>query len=238
MVSGEFSAFKDPSVTSNQTCYFVPSKSAVVGLLGAMIGIERSSKLDDIYGENYIKFFKQIKIGLEFKTVNPRKIVFFTNHRSLKAAKTKPYKTELVENPIYEIYVKTNEELFSKLQQVLTHKNFVYSPYLGHAYCPTVISDLTTLDVEYMKPDGQTKCVILDPSEIFDSMSITLQEKSNDSSLIVERHLHHFIKDDKLESRVFKYWIPTNGSEFIIDKYSKNNFTEFVGINNNVVCLY
>ena len=42
-LSGEFAEFSDPSVTSNQIVYFIPSKSAVIGIIGAIIGIKRAS---------------------------------------------------------------------------------------------------------------------------------------------------------------------------------------------------
>ena len=103
-MSGSFAAFRDPSVTSNQTVYYIPSKSAVVGILGAMIGIKRSDQLGDIYSQEYLDFFKQTSIGIQLESI-PKKVVYFTNHRSLKKAKTKPFKTEVVENPRYTIYV-------------------------------------------------------------------------------------------------------------------------------------
>jgi CRISPR-associated protein Cas5h len=239
-VSGAFAAFRDPSVTSNQTVYFIPSKSAVIGFLGAMIGVERSSKLEEAYGKNYMEFFKQTRIGLQFETENPRKVTFFTNHRSLKEPKTKPYKTELVENPKYTIYVKTKEPYFSKLQTAIKKNDFVYSPYFGHAYCPATVSGLKILDAEIVEPEGKiTKCIVLDESETYDiSFNLQLRGQSNNSTLIIERHLYHFSTDEKLDKRVLKHWIPTNDSEFEIYSYSGGQLSEFVQINGKVVCLY
>ena len=41
-LSGDFAAFSDPSVTTNQTVYFIPSKSAIIGLIGGLIGVRRN----------------------------------------------------------------------------------------------------------------------------------------------------------------------------------------------------
>ena len=41
-LEGDFAAFKDPSVTTNQTVTVIPSKSALIGLLGALLGVKRS----------------------------------------------------------------------------------------------------------------------------------------------------------------------------------------------------
>lgn len=239
-IAGAFAAFRDPSVTSNQTVYFIPSKSAVIGLVGAMIGIERSSNLGEIYSKEYLSFFSETKIGIQFESKNPRKIVYFTNHRSLKEAKTKPYKAELVENPKYTIYVKTNEPYLGKLHNAIQKNEFVYSPYLGHAYCPAAVFDGKLVDTTEVEPEGQkTKCVVLDESETYDeSFEVKFEAIQENSSIIIERHLHHFIRDNNLERRVLKHWIPTNDSEYEIKSYSGGNLSTFVKIDDNAVCIY
>ena len=239
-MSGAFAAFKDPSVTSNQTVYFIPPKSAIVGMLGAMIGVERSNSLDVAYGQNYLDFFKNTRIGMQLETKNPKKVTIFTNHRSLKEAKTKPFKTELLENPKYRIYVKTEEPHYSQLESALKKNQFKYSPYFGHAYCPASVSDVQTHSVENIDPEGGiTKCVVLDESETYDlKFKITLKKAETNSSIMIERHLHHYFEDDKFEKRVLKHWIPVNQSKFKIDEYSTSQLTEFIKINDLIVCLY
>jgi CRISPR-associated Cas5-like protein len=53
-ISGSFAAFRDPSVTSHQTVSFIPSKSAVIGIIGAMIGVKRSNSLAELYSQEYL----------------------------------------------------------------------------------------------------------------------------------------------------------------------------------------
>lgn len=239
-ISGNFAAFRDPSVTSNQSVYFIPSKSAIVGLLGAMIGIVRSNRLGEIYSSEYLDFFSKTRVGIHFITKNPKKIVYFTNHRSLKEAKTKPYKTELLENPTYLTYVQTDEQNLEKLHSSIRKNDFVFSPYLGHAYCPAVISNANIFDSKTMEPEGsKTKSVVLDESETYDpSFEISLSRIAETSSVIIERHLHHFFQNGNLERRVLKHWIPTNDSEFEIKRYSGGSLSEFVAVDDSVVCLY
>lgn len=239
-VSGAFAAFRDPSVTSNQTVYFIPSKSAVIGMLGAIIGVQRSSNLDETYGKSYVEFFKETRIGLQLETEKPRKVVFFTNHRSLKEAKTKPYKTELFENPKYKIYVKTEESYFTKLEKAMKNNDFVYSPYFGHVYCPATVSDSEILESELVDPEGETtKCVVLDESETYNpGFDLRLRGATNESSVIIERHLHHYFDNGSLDKRVMKHWIPINDSEFEINVHSGGKLSEFAKIDKHVVCLY
>ncbi|MEX0639781.1 MAG: CRISPR-associated protein Cas5 [Nitrosopumilaceae archaeon] len=237
-ISGSFAAFRDPSVTSNQTVYYIPSKSAVVGILGAMIGIKRSDQLDDIYSEEYLDFFKQTSIGIQLESI-PKKVVYFTNHRSIKEAKTKPFKTEVVENPRYTIYVDTEKKYFEKLSSVLTKNEFVYSPYLGHAYCPASIFDAREMDAKVIDSvDEKTKCVVLDESETYDPNFTLKMIPTDDGSLMIERHINHFFNGEKFDGRVLKHWIPTNDSVCKIERDSPRKLSKFYKIGEYIVCMY
>lgn len=246
-LAGHFAAFRDPSITTAQSVYYIPSKSAIIGLLGALIGVQRDTNLGEIYGKEYLEIFSATKIGLSFNS-KPKKVVFFTNHRSLKEPKTKPFKTELVESPNYTIFVKTEEQIFERLEKAIKNNEYSFSPYLGHVYCPAIVSELQVHDAEETESNDKiTSCVILDESETFQDDSKTFQDDStffnlqpldeNNSRVIVERHLHHFILNDKLERRVLKHWIPVGGS-FRIERDEKRKLSYFVRIKDKIVCLY
>ena len=238
-ISGAFAAFRDPSVTSNQTVYYIPSKSAVVGILGAMIGVKRSDSLGEIYSEEYKEFFKNTKIGIQFES-EPRKVTFFTNHRSLKEPKTKPFKTELVENPKYTIYVITDDENSKKLSNAIKKNEFIFSPYLGHAYCQAAVSDYEEIDAQEIdSKDKKTQCVVLDESETYNSdFELRWIQSSQDESVIIERHIHHFFNDEKFDGRVLKHWIPVNKSELKIKEDRARRISKFYKIESHVVCMY
>lgn len=242
-ISGPFAAFRDPSVTSNQTVYYIPSKSSVIGILGAMIGVERDNSLGEMYGKNYLDLLTETKIGIKMLSNPekiPKKITLFTNHRSLKEPKTKPFKTEILENPEYEFFVYTNEAYFEQIKRSIEHNQFVYSLYLGHAYCPATISELNEIDLRETNPMGQeTDCVILDESETYrDNFAFRLEQIDNSkSTVIIERHLHHFMSNGKLERRVLKHWIPI-GSRYEIKGMPKPELSTFVQYDGKVVCMY
>jgi CRISPR-associated protein Cas5 subtype I-B len=238
-LTGQFASFRDPSVTSNQIVYFIPSKSAVIGLLGAMVGVKRDNSLDQLYGQNYLELFSKVKIGIRFES-QQRKITYYTNHRSLKEAKTKPFKKELVENPAYRIFVYTDESMFEKLRESIFNNNFVYTPYLGHAYCPAVISDPKIHPTEETSPEGeQTSCVILDESETYkDDFTFKLSPLKDEASVIIERHLHHFYRGSVFEKKVLKHWIPVNFSFYRIDRDDVRDLSKFYKVEDEVVCMY
>jgi CRISPR-associated protein Cas5h len=238
-ISGAFAVFRDPSVTTSQTVYYIPSKSAVIGLLGALIGIRRSDKLGELYSNEYLGFFKNTYIGIQFESP-PKKIVYFTNHRSLKEPKTKPFKTEVVENPKYTIYVSTNNDQLEKLFITLTKNEYAFSPYLGHAYCPASICNVKKIDAETVNPEEEkTRCVVLDESETYNPGFVMKGEVITEGSVIIERHIHHFFnKEEKLDGRVLKHWIPTCGVEFEIKRDSKRDLSKFYKMGDQVVCMY
>lgn len=240
-ISGEFAAFRDPSVTSNQTVYYIPSKSAVIGLLGAILGVERDHSLGEIYGGDYIKLFKKTKIGMELES-DPRKISFFTNHRSLKEPKTKPFKTEVLVSPSYRIYVKTDDSIMDTLYAALKENDFKYPPYLGHAYCPARISDAKMQEIAVF--DGrkfETSSIILDESETYNTrFSVTAEPVNDNSRIIIERHLHHFFENEKLERRVLRHWIPARGSAYEVRISEKPKLSSYYSLQDGgkVVCFY
>lgn len=239
--TGAFSAFRDPSITSNQTVYYIPSKSAIVGILGAIIGIPRSNKLGELFSKEYLEFFKNVKIGLRFES-EPKKTVFFTNHRSLKEAKTKPFKTELVENPVYTIFVDVENEIYEKISNALVKNEFVYPPYLGHAYCLAKISNFKQIPVKKIEDvqGCETQSVILDESKEYEQITDFKPEVSTGTiNAIVERHIHHFFDDnDKFDARILKHWIPTNNTSLTIRQKTYKKLTRFYQVENHVICTY
>lgn len=241
-LSGNFAAFRDPTVTANQTVYFIPSKSAVIGLLGAILGVKRSHNLDKRYSDEYLKLFKMTDIGIQLCN-NPKKITLFTNHVSLLESKTKPYKTELLESPEYLVYVHSSDEYMEKMTKVISEKNFMFSPYLGHAYCPARIDNLSTYSCNKVTdPLGlNTKCVIIDELDFKDNKSFlrVAETEGTDHKIIIERHLYHFFDNGTFNMRVIRHFIPIGGTEWSIKtpKY-ETRYSNFVELDGKIICLY
>ena len=247
-LEGDFAAFKDPSVTTNQIVYTIPSKSAVIGLIGALIGIDRPNSLKEAYSSDYLTLLKSTSIGI---TVNnaPQKVTFFTNHRSLKEPKTKPFKTELLISPNYTIFVNSKDETTKKLLAVLENSSFKYCPTLGHAYCLARIPSHQTHIAKEVDPSSRwTSSVILDEALETESPMSAYGFNFNPDiprRIMLERHLHHYFTNSVLERRVLRHWIPTpvNGkrSKCQLQPRRKLSLVKFVQLNNEedeAVCLY
>jgi CRISPR-associated protein Cas5 subtype I-B len=211
-LEGDFAAFRDPSVTTNQTVTVIPSKSAIIGLIGALLGVQRSDSIfDDIYSARYLDLLKNTLIGIMVKS-EPVKLAFFTNHRSLKEAKTKPFKTELLVNPCYTIFVKSTDDVNNALLERLNGNSFVFSPTLGQSYCFARIPSFTKIDdVKEVKPDDRVvSTVFLD--EVVESnggiSGVKFDTNGVPTRVVVERHLHHYFKSDSLKRTVLRHFIP------------------------------
>jgi CRISPR-associated protein Cas5h len=246
--SGEFAAFRDPSVTSNQTVYYIPSKTSVIGMIGAILGVERGHRFAHKAEENYNTYYRQLyaktRIGIEYEAI-PEKVSFFTNHRSLKEAKTKPFKTELVRKPKYRIFVNSDDETVRKIYDAVSSANYVYPPYLGQAYCPAILSDAEMNEASEIKNRKfKSSCTVLDETSNrkfeLKAFPCTENESDKSNSLIIERHLfHHFTPNGELEARVLKHWIPVGGSLFEFEMEELPEFSIIARLQDDRnVCLY
>ncbi|MCL4430573.1 MAG: CRISPR-associated protein Cas5 [Chloroflexi bacterium] len=248
-LEGDFAAFRDPSVTTNQTVTVIPSKSALIGLLGALLGVKRSNSFDRLYSEDYLDLLKKTAIGIKVRN-QATKCTFFTNHRSLKEAKTKPYKTELLVNPQYTVYVKSTDEVNQALLDRLKDNRFVFSPTLGHAYCPARIPQFREISgVKEVEPeDLRVSTVFLD--EVVESRNrnpgVQFEQISGfPAKVLVERHLHHYNAECSTKSIVLRHIVPVpeNGKNSVLeitDYESALSLAKFYSVEGSeqALCLY
>lgn len=244
--SSDFAAFRDPSVTTNQCVYRAPTKTGLIGLIGSMVGLERSHGFSEIYESGFRNLLESTKIGIRANSELP-KIVFFTNHVSLKEAKTKPFKTELVLNPDYTIFVAGENALMDRLWEALRDNRFKFSPCFGHSYCPVRITEPMKWDnVETLQnaEDKTTDSVVLDESFETDRVTESLEwnpvSSSENSKYLVERHLHPYVEKGKLRNKVLRYWMPIK-SKFRLEKIPnglKLSMFIKIGESDDIVCLF
>lgn len=247
-LSGDFAEFSDPSVTSNQTVYYIPSKSAVIGIIGAIIGIKRNNiGPAKWHNDEFLDLLYDTNIGIKMLS-EPKKFTYFSNNVSLKEVKKKPYKREVLIEPKFKIYLTSSEKYLGRIIEVIENRNFRFSPFLGHAYCPARIENLEkytdVIELKSLPNNVSTSCVVLDEGESYNENFMLVLEPVTESRIIIERHLHHFNEDNSqqtsrlLQMRVLKHWIPIGGSEFKIVKDDKRGISKFVNVGGSIVCLY
>lgn len=240
-VSGDFAVFRDPSVTTAQTTYTAPSKTHIIGLLGALIGVGRSKTKNEIFSDGFKDLYKKTLVGIEvLSEIPPERVSFVTNHRSLKKSKksvTKPFRAEFLREPRFRIYYATNDEYAEKIQDAMMKNSFFYTPYLGHAFCLARISNFRESDSKDLseKAKHEIKCVFADRDGR--EPSYTVSTTGGSGSTIVERHLHQFFGDENQKKAILKYYIPV-GCELTLQKRKKTDFVVFRSLEDKVVCLF
>ena len=252
-LEGDFAAFKDPSVTTNQTVTIIPSKSALIGIIGALLGIKRSNSIqNEWYCKEYLDLFKSTSVGIRLRN-NPEKLTYYTNHRSLKEAKTKPFKSDLRVSPCYTIFVKSTDEINSLLLQKFEEKSFVFSPSLGHSYCIARIPRHNKIwQPKEIDPSGsKISSVMLDElqesnnTNLHSGIAFSIPPKAA-ARIVIERHLHHYFCGGTLNRIVLRHFIPTptdnKKSYVIIDSYETPlGLTKFFSVDSDpeeAICLY
>ncbi len=237
-IRGRHAAFKDPSSTSGMSAYYVPPKSALVGIIGALVGITRPDNLDDMYSKAYVDLFGEVMVGLKLEKV-PRKTSFYSNRRSLKKSITKPFKIEVTEDPSYVMYVAAGR-YHERLLQAVKYNRPAFPPYLGHAYCPAVTAWVAEHDVFEVRPGtdlNNIRCVIPDGSTTHGGAF--KPDPHGDGSILIEYHRHHFLDSGgNLDGRMARYWIPTGGSALELEQPPPGDFARFYSLGDEHICLF
>lgn len=155
-LSGKTAFFKKPDL--NTYYYFTFGsihKVALLGIFGSILGLKGYSDLkskNDDFPEFYKKL-KDIKYSLVPKNENGfivKKIQQFNNsvgYASKELGGNLIVKEQWLENPIWEIYVRlNNDDMAMSLADAIIHNKCCYVPYLGTNDHPAKISNAGILD--------------------------------------------------------------------------------------------
>jgi CRISPR-associated protein Cas5h len=242
-VRADFAIFRDQSITTSHTTYIIPPKTTVVGLVAAILGIDRenifnSDTIDSIYTKEYIDLFKSVKIGIRVLNKDISKINVFTNNISLKNAGGKPFKKELLVNPNYEIFILAKSEIVDNIRNHISKSEYKYMPFLGNAYCLAKLSNARLREFK----DAKTIEGELISTVIIQRGKFTLVPQNDQTNAVaIENHLH-FTPPDTRET--VNFWIPLGGDKVRIDSYENvdktidSKFLELSDTKKEVICVY
>lgn len=152
-VKGSYGHFRKFYTTTSPLTFAFPPPSAIAGLLGAILGLDRENN-------EYLRCFSPEKSLLSLKIVNPiKKVRMGTNLINTKDNKfftlvKKPNHEpriqvlmEFVKNPKYIFYVHHRDpEVMEKLEAMVSEKKCVYTPCLGLSQLICDFSYIGTFD--------------------------------------------------------------------------------------------
>ena len=136
LIEGNWGHFKKPETNNNPLSHDLITKTALIGLIGAVLGVERKEMKslfpqlseDLLYGVQLHNSVKKISWGFTSKTaINP-------------TAAGSPKYFEFLRNPkfLVSLALKGNrsDEIFDKFKDALKREKAIYPPVLGWHNCP------------------------------------------------------------------------------------------------------
>lgn len=135
-VSGNWAHFKKPETNNNPLTHDFITKTAFIGLVGAVLGIEREEMLplfpqlseDFLYGVVVLHSVRKLSWG-------------FTSSSAVSSTQQgSPKSFEFLKNPSFQIALALKNErskaIFDKFKNYVEEGNSIYTPVLGWHNCP------------------------------------------------------------------------------------------------------
>lgn len=127
---GEYAHFRKYYTTTSPLSYSIPTRTSIVGLLGAIIGENKETNPD--------KFSKN-KASITVKLINPVKKVRISENLvdtsetwNIVTGNRTQIKFEFVKDPCYRIFIRHNDNSINdKIINMIKEHKSVYTPYLG-----------------------------------------------------------------------------------------------------------
>lgn len=147
-LSGKYGHFKRPETCNNPCTYSYMHKCGFIGLMGAVLGIERTEMVeitprlcdDLLYGIQVIN--PVIKDAVGFTKRKSTSSSFFGAGRRFQ---------EVIKNPSYKIFLALantrSEKLFEEFTELLKSNRSRYPVYFGIASCPCNFKNVTSIEV-------------------------------------------------------------------------------------------
>ncbi len=144
-ISSEYGHFRKYNTTTSPLTYSIPTRTAIAGMLGAILGMERETNIG-IFPEGAIpvqEFFSkqnsdiavQIKKPVKKANVAMNLINTKLSFYDLSKAGRTQIDFELLKDLKYRVFftLNNNQDIFDKLCERIKEKNHHFSPYLGLA---------------------------------------------------------------------------------------------------------
>lgn len=167
-ISSEYGHFRKYNTTTSPLSYSIPTRTAIAGLMGAILGMEREVA-DGVFPEGAIpvqEFFSKANSEIAVQIINPVKkenvamnlINTKMSFYDLSKAGRTQIEFELVKNVKYRIFValNSNEEVFTDLTERIKMKKHHFSPYLGLAQFTATIDFVDVKRAEWIENQAKS----------------------------------------------------------------------------------
>lgn len=191
-ISGEYGHFRKFNTTTSPLTYSIPTPSAIYGILGAVLGIEREDSHNKVREGNVhlrevfsaenaaiaikpLSEIKKVNIGFNLLDTGSYQSFFNITNRT-------QIEYEILKDPKFRIYLNWEHPLKSELQKRLQSKNFHFNPYLGISQ---MTADINYVDEKELIKLSDEEYVIFDTA--INLTEINSKKPSIDISFIKDR---------------------------------------------------
>mgnify|MGYP001601988865 CR=1 FL=1 len=165
-IQSEYGHFRKYNTTTSPLTYSIPTRTAIAGILGAILGMERELR-DGVYPEGaepVQEFFSKDKSDIAVQIMRPVKkenIGFnLINTKNWNTYYTIPIgrtqiEFELVKDVHYRIYLAMEDKAkFEELSERIIHKRHHFTPYLGLAQFTTLVDFVRKATAQHVQGNG------------------------------------------------------------------------------------
>ncbi len=160
-IQSEYGHFRKYNTTTSPLTYSIPTRTAIAGILGAILGMERELR-DGVYPEKaepVQEFFSKDRSDIAVQIMRPVKkenIGFNLINTKMsfydltKAGRTQ-IEFELVKDVHYRIFLTMdNKSKFKELSERIIHKRHHFTPYLGLAQFTTLVDFVQITNAQHV----------------------------------------------------------------------------------------
>jgi len=218
-IGSEYGHFRKFNTTTSPLTYSIPTRSAITGFLGAILGIEREISAGK-FREGVIpvaEVFAKENADIGVQLINPVKKVniAFNLLDTEKAASSffnikqrTQIEFELLKNPSFRIFVNLRDvKIFSELIDRIRENKTHFTPYLG-------LSQFTAT-VEFR---GVTKAKLLQGNNFHDVVTVVnLSNTDPDDPIQFDRSINFKYTSDTMPVQMLRDRIVTEYSEVVLE---------------------
>ncbi len=184
-IRGPFAHFRRVYTTTSASTYSFPPRTAVIGMVGAILGVERRSRAEhlEVLGD------LNVSVVLE-KPVRKTRIP--VNFQSIKEKGRIQIPLEVIENPSYLLFV-SEFHMIDDLEKMVKNKESVFTPYLGISEFLAVFEYVGRFESKRIDPPVEVHSVIPSSKVKIKPQKgvIYLKERATRSMDVMRNYLEH-----------------------------------------------
>ena len=219
-ISGEYGHFRKFNTTSSPLTYSIPTRTALAGILGAILGIEREmatnvfadgvTPVNEVFAPENADFaiqilnpIKKTNIGFNLLDTGKSPSSFFNIQNRTQI------EFELLKNPCFRIFFRHKDNaIFKELTERIRSRNHHFTPYLG-------LSQFTAF-IQFIR-EGNAISMTTDDEFINIHTAVNLSKLKKDNPIKFESS-NHFYSTDTLPMVMRRDRIITEYAEILIEK--------------------